>query len=74
MSVRVPCQVPPAAPNDQFEGHMEAMAHYPPVGGIAVPERLDPQHADIPNGMIDYHPQPLRVSNSHLLDIEPPFY
>lgn len=73
--MRIPCQVPPAAPNGQFEGRMEAMVHDQPVGGVAAPEGLhDPQHADIPYGMMDYHPQPRRVSNSHLLDIEPPSY
>jgi len=56
--------VPPAAPNGQFEGRMDAMVHDQQVGGVAAPEELhDPQHADIPYGMIDYHPQPLRYAS-----------
>jgi len=63
--MRVPRQVPPAAPNGQFGIRMEAMVYDQPVRGVAGPEGLhDQQHANIAYDMIDHHPQPLRVSNS----------
>ena len=74
LSMRIPRQVPPAAPNGQFEIRMEAMIQDQPVGRAAGPEGLhDLQHVNIAYDMIGHHPQPLRVSNFHLPGIGPPF-
>ena len=65
--MRIPHQVPLAAPNAQFEIRMEAMVHDQSVGGVAGPEGPhDPQHVNIAYDMIGDHPQSLRVSNLHL--------
>jgi hypothetical protein len=72
--MRIPRQVPPPVPYDQYEIRMGAMVHDQPVGGVAAPEGLhDPQHANIAYDMIGHHPQPLGVSNFHLPGIGPPF-
>ena len=72
--MRIPRQVPPPVPYDQYEIRMEAMVNDQPVGGVVAPEGLhDPQHANITNDMIGHHPQPLRVSNFHLPGFGPPF-
>ena len=63
-------QVPPAPPNNQQEDIP------PPDGGVlADPARVgikDPIDMTY-QGIVDYHPQPLAVSNFHLLGDEPLF-
>ena len=66
-------QIPPAPAIDQPEGHLGDIP--PPVQGVAAPARVqDPHHFDVAyQGVVDYHPRPLRVSDSHLFAAEHPF-
>ena len=75
--MHIPPQVPPAAPNGQYELRMEAMVYDQPVGVVAEPERPRAlQHANIAYDMIDQHPQPLRVRVSTFIYLVSglPFY
>ena len=58
----IPLQVPPAPANNQREDIP------PPGGGAAEPDRMQNlHHIDLAyQGIIDYRPQPLAVSNFHL--------
>jgi hypothetical protein len=65
LSICIPLQVPPAPANNQ-------RGDIPPpdrgVTGVAEPGRMqDLHHIDMDyQGIVDYHPQPLAVSNFHL--------
>ena len=62
--MRIPLQVPPIPTNGRPEGHREDIP--PPNGGVAGPLQ-DLHHLDIAyQAIVDYHPQPLAVSNFHL--------
>ena len=57
-------QVPPVPGHDQPEGHHEDIPL--PAGGVAGRVQ-DPHHVNMaPQGIVDYHPQPLAVSFFHL--------
>ena len=61
LSMCIPLQVPPAPVNNQREGH-----GIPPQNrGVAQPGRMqDLHHIDLAyQDIVDYHPQPLAVSN-----------
>jgi hypothetical protein len=61
LSMCIPLQVPPAPVNNQREDIP------PPNRGVAEPGRMqDLHHIDVAyQGIVDYHPQPLAVSNFH---------
>jgi hypothetical protein len=63
LSMRIPLQVPPAPVDNQHED-------IPPPGRgvVAEPGRMqDLHHVDVAyQGIVDYRPQPLAVSNFHL--------
>ena len=65
----IPPQVPPAAANNQPENIP------PPDRGVAEPARMQDlrvHHIDVAyQGIVDYHPQPLAVSNFHLSAARP---
>ncbi len=65
-SVCIPLQVSPAPADGLPEDHQEDIP--PPVGSVAGPGGVqDPPYIDAAyQGMADYHPQPLGVSNSRL--------
>ena len=65
----IPLQAPPAPGHGQPEGHREDIP--PPVTDVAGRGRMqDPHRVDMAyQGIVDYHPQPLGVSNSHLTAI-----
>jgi hypothetical protein len=68
-------QAPPAPANGQPDGHREDIP--PPIRGITGPGRAqDPHHGDVAyqgiQGIVDYHPQPFAVSDSHRSTIGPP--
>ena len=71
----IPLQVPPAAADDRFEGLLGDIPQ--PVGGVHVVGPGRPQdlhHADLAyQGILDYHPLPLRVGGFHLSYIGLPF-
>ena len=62
LSMCIPLQVPPAPIDNQREDIP------PPNRGVAEPGRIqDLHHIDVAyQGIVDYHPQPLAVSNFHL--------
>ena len=63
----VSLQVLPAADNGQLEGYQDNIP--PQIRGIAgLVGQQDPHHIDVAyHGVVDYHPQPLGVSDFHLL-------
>ena len=63
LSMCLPLQVPPVPANNQREDIP------PPRRGVAEPGRMqDLHHVDVAyQGIVDYRPQPLAVSNFHLL-------
>ncbi len=62
--MRIPLQVPPISSNGRLEGHREDIP--PPNGGVAGPLQ-DLHYIDMPyQAIIDYHPQPLAVSDFYL--------
>ena len=69
LSMCIPLQVPPAAANNEPENMP------PPDRGVAEPARMqDLHHIDMAyQGIVDYHPQPLAVSNFHLSAARPLF-
>ena len=71
-SVSILLQVPPAPANGQPEGHRDIP---PQARGVAGPGRVQaPYYFDVAyQDVVDYHPQPLPVSNLHLSAIDPPF-
>ena len=68
-SICIPLQVLPAAADNQREDIP------PPDRGVAEPARMqDMYHVDVAyQGIVDYHPQPLAVSNLHLSAAGPLF-
>ena len=62
LTTYIPLQVPRAPTNNQPEDIT------PPGRGITEPGRMqDPHHIDVAyQGIVDYHPQPLAVSDFHL--------
>jgi hypothetical protein len=67
LSMCIPLQVPPTPTNDQREDIPA------PDRRVAEPGRMQDRHVDVAyQGIVDYHPQPLAVSNFRLSVDGPP--